>query len=295
MINMFRHITFKHVMKHLLWLTFSLSLLTFTLGISWQLSKSANFFYGFWYQSLHIDSTIKKNVIKNTHGKRDFPVEDAGLHHEKFADIVQAIHQQGEGLDRISYQNSAGQIRRLLTNSEVVHLQDVANLLDKVSQFWMSNLLLLLSLLVLYTCKQVFSRSNASHQNDGAMFIEKSAIEYSAIENTVIKSNPTQFELMMASITTVPLGKHKLVAVMILCLLVVAVLFLWSFTSVFYYLHTVIFPADHQWFFYYQDSLMATIMKAPDIFSAIAAQLLAVALLLTVGIDAMVTRFQRKP
>ena len=276
-------------MKHLLWLTFSLSLLTFTLGISWQLSKSANFFYGFWYQSLHIDSTIKKNVIKNTHGKRDFLVEDARLHHEKFADIVQAIHQQGEGLDRISYQNSAGQIRRLLTNSEVVHLQDVANLLDKVSQFWMSNLLLLLSLLVLYTRKQVFSRSNASHQNDSAMFIENSAIE-----NTVIKSKPTQFELMMASITTVPLGKHKLVSVMILCLLVVAVLFLWGFTSVFYYLHTVIFPADHQWFFYYQDSLMATIMKAPDIFSAIAAQLLAVALLLTVGIDAMVTRFQRK-
>ena len=65
MINMLRHITFKHVMRHLLWLTFSLSLLTFTLGISWQLSKSANFFYGFWYQSLQIDSTIKKNVIKN--------------------------------------------------------------------------------------------------------------------------------------------------------------------------------------------------------------------------------------
>ena len=285
-------------MRHLLWLTFSLSLLTFTLGVSWQLSKSANFFYGFWYQSLQIDSTIKKNVIKNTRGKRDFPVEDAHLHHEKFADIVQAIHQQGEGLDRISYQNSAGQIRRLLTNSEVVHLQDVANLLDKVSQFWISNVLLLLSLLVLYTRKQVFSRSNASHKSDSAKLIENtaienSAIENSAIENTVIKSNPTQFELMMALITTVPLGKYKLVSVMIFCLLVVAVLCLWGFTSVFYYLHTVIFPADHQWFFYYQDSLMATIMKAPDIFSAIAAQLLAVALLLTVSIDAMVARFQR--
>lgn len=42
-----------------------------------------------------------------------------------------------------------------------------------------------------------------------------------------------------------------------------------GFTSVFYYLHTVIFPDEHQWFFYYQDSLMSTLMKAPDLFEMI--------------------------
>ncbi len=36
-------------------------------------------------------------------------------------------------------------------------------------------------------------------------------------------------------------------------------------------LHEAVFPADHQWFFYYQDSLMTTLMKAPDIFFAIGA------------------------
>lgn len=49
--------------------------------------------------------------------------------------------------------------------------------------------------------------------------------------------------------------------------------------NVFYKLHTWIFPAGHQWFFYYQDSLMTTLMKAPDLFAGIAAEWLAFTLL----------------
>jgi hypothetical protein len=49
------------------------------------------------------------------------------------------------------------------------------------------------------------------------------------------------------------------------------VLVLFGPVNVFYKLHTWIFPADHQWFFYYQESLMTTLMKAPDIFGGIAA------------------------
>jgi len=45
-------------------------------------------------------------------------------------------------------------------------------------------------------------------------------------------------------------------------------------TRVFYWLHTKVFPEGHQWFFYYEDSLMTTLMKAPDIFAFIAALLL---------------------
>ena len=45
-------------------------------------------------------------------------------------------------------------------------------------------------------------------------------------------------------------------------------------TKVFYWLHTKVFPEGHQWFFYYEDSLMTTLMKAPDIFAFIASLLL---------------------
>ena len=43
-------------------------------------------------------------------------------------------------------------------------------------------------------------------------------------------------------------------------------------------LHRAVFPAGHQWFFYYQESLMTTLMKAPDLFGPMAAMLGAVTL-----------------
>lgn len=55
-------------------------------------------------------------------------------------------------------------------------------------------------------------------------------------------------------------------------------------TKVFYWLHTKVFPEGHQWFFYYEDSLMTTLMKAPDIFAFIAALLL-IALMVIWGLS----------
>lgn len=51
-------------------------------------------------------------------------------------------------------------------------------------------------------------------------------------------------------------------------------------TKLFYWLHTKIFPEGHQWFFYYEDSLMTTLMKAPDIFAFIAVLLMSLIIIL---------------
>jgi hypothetical protein len=48
----------------------------------------------------------------------------------------------------------------------------------------------------------------------------------------------------------------------------------------FYWLHTVVFPSDHQWFFYYEESLMSTLMKAPYLFAPISIMLLLFALIM---------------
>jgi hypothetical protein len=42
--------------------------------------------------------------------------------------------------------------------------------------------------------------------------------------------------------------------------------------AVFTQLHIWVFPANHKWFFYYQDSLMSTMMHAPVLFAGIAAE-----------------------
>lgn len=44
-------------------------------------------------------------------------------------------------------------------------------------------------------------------------------------------------------------------------------------------LHELVFPPENAWFFYYQESLMSTMMKAPDLFGAIAVALVALGLL----------------
>lgn len=79
--------------------------------------------------------------------------------------------------------------------------------------------------------------------------------------------------VLLALFTRSPLPGLKaslltlLVFVLVLALIIIAV----GPHDVFKALHEFVFPAEHQWFFYYQDSLMTTLMKAPDIFFAIGA------------------------
>ncbi|MEE4377651.1 MAG: DUF1461 domain-containing protein [Candidatus Competibacteraceae bacterium] len=69
--------------------------------------------------------------------------------------------------------------------------------------------------------------------------------------------------LIMPAITTLLLSITAAMAAVALLIVLIGPV------KVFYGLHTWIFPPDHPWFFYYQDSLMTTLMKAPDIFACI--------------------------
>ena len=60
--------------------------------------------------------------------------------------------------------------------------------------------------------------------------------------------------------------------------------------AVFYKLHTWVFPPGHQWFFYYQDSLMTTLMQAPNLFAGIAAEWLALTVILFALLIALCVR-----
>ncbi|OYY74766.1 MAG: hypothetical protein B7Y40_03985 [Gammaproteobacteria bacterium 28-57-27] len=67
-----------------------------------------------------------------------------------------------------------------------------------------------------------------------------------------------------------------------------AVLAAFGFESVFYALHRLIFPADHAWFFYYQDSLMSSLMQAPHLFAVIGVAWLVLSLALLLLLDTSV-------
>lgn len=215
-----------------LWVFYSFSSLLLCLWLAWHLLAQANFFYPTWYSLLNIEQTIQQIVPQNTH-KPLFEFTDTDEHNRLFAAMVEAIHQKGDGLATIKFQNAEGKVLdTLLTSSEVVHLQDVAHLIDQLN--WFSVILLLLSLLILAT-----------------LFV---------------------FRISMPKI------KRLLLSISFTVSALVVLVLLSGPKKIFYWLHTQIFPKDHQWFFYYEESLMSLLMKAPDLFAPIAILLIVLAL-----------------
>ena len=86
----------------------------------------------------------------------------------------------------------------------------------------------------------------------------------------------------------VPSARRQLLVLLGLCATATLLVLAIGPKAVFYAIHEWIFPPGHPWFFYYQDSLMTTLMKAPDLFAGIAASwaLLAIGL---VGLQWWVT------
>ena len=144
-----------------------------------------------------------------------------------FAGIVYAIQSKGEGLSQLSY-NSKDNQTTLLTEAEIIHLQDVANLVATFKSIALICLVLIIFVIAV-------------------MFITKTPI---------------------AKLKNQLLGGLAFIAALVLLILVVGP------TKVFYLGHELIFPNNHQWFFYYEESLMSTMMKAPALFGPIATQLL---------------------
>lgn len=227
-------------MKYLVtpfWLLFCGSILLFSFGLSWQINKSVNFTYPMWYQVLNIDEHINKYAPQNKYNKQDFVNTDKNQHVDLFEQVVIAINNHGENLEKITYQTKVNQ-KLLFTNSEVVHLQDVSNLIDTLRQVWLINLLPLVLLSLLYVQKKLY----------------------------------------------MPSTKLKITALIASVLMVVLSFAIFGFKKIFYYLHTAVFPDNHQWFFYYQESLMSTFMKAPDLFLYISINLFSVATIIFIAI-----------
>ena len=87
-----------------------------------------------------------------------------------------------------------------------------------------------------------------------------------------------------------PTMRHLGLGVLAIAALVGITLLVVGPVKLFYWLHTVIFPENHQWFFYYEESLMSMMMKAPALFGPIAAELLAGAVVIWLIATALLRR-----
>lgn len=189
--------------------------------ITWCLLSRVDFFYPSLHQQLDITATVSEFGPKNRY-KDGFETTTPEQHFTYFSNIVAAINNDGKGLDDIYYPYQNSQIK-LLRKAEVLHLQDVAFLLNKLSIFSYAMMILLLMILIYrYRNKRKLPS---------------------------VKKQFIQLIIFISSLTIV----SGIV----------------GFKEVFYWFHRVSFPENNEWFFYYQDSLMTTMMQAPTLFAPI--------------------------
>jgi len=223
-----------------IWLSLLLSL-----GLAWHSLAKVDFGYAIWYEYGGIKENIDKYAPKNRF-KHDFESADRQQHLDSFGAIVDSIQNKGVGLAEIRYQ-AKEKTHTLLHKAEVIHLQDVANLIEWLNHFLFFSFILWLMIL-LYQFKKPFNYT--TKQASSAIIL-----------GSVLLSLP---------------------------------IFIFGAEKVFYQFHIWIFPDDHQWFFYYQDSLMATMMKAPDIFAYIALSLVFVTLIIYILISKVLKTLQNR-
>ncbi len=206
----------------------SISLFCVSFFIAWQICVKTNFLYAVWYEIIEIDKTISTYAPKNKN-RQGFEQTSKQEQVRLFSGIVSGIQKKGKGLNELKYKNSSGKvIDRLLTDAEIIHLNDVAIL---VSNF-----------------------------------------KYLAIIGGLIAL--IAFVLMLVLNTNLAKFKFHLIGALGLIAIIVILILIAGPTKIFYAGHELIFPNNHQWFFYYEDSLMSTMMKAPALFAPIACELL---------------------
>lgn len=235
--------TVLHPLRNLLYSSLSLIL---CLYISWHALLSVNFFYGFWHDNIGIAETIAETGPQNRY-RQHFEDTDRSQRIELFKDICHAITHQGEGLRDIYYSPTPETKIPLLHKAEIIHLQDVANLITLTQHLEPYMLIAWLVLTALY-----FFRS----------WPLPSYLQLLAVNSVLIVS--------------------------------LAAILLFGWVEVFYAAHRWIFPDDHQWFFFYQDSLMSMMMQAPDLFLYIGITMLIVAIIIFASLHSSLRRIQTK-
>jgi hypothetical protein len=196
---------------------------------SWMVCASSGYGYSYWYGFYDSEQHIARYAPQNKY-RQGFETTSVTEHKQLFQEIVDSIHDDGKGLRSIHYDYNGKKVP-LLHQAEIIHLQDVANLINHLHQ------------LVIYI-----------------------SLIFIALYLSQIKSFKRYGNLISSR-------GQLLISVAVTGVILLGFL-VFGAKAIFYQMHVLIFPPDHQWFFYYQDSLMSTMMKAPDLFAGIALQIL---------------------
>ena len=205
--------------------------------VSWQAVSSVNFAYPVWYQVLEIDKTIAKYGPQNQY-RSGFESTTQVQHIQSFEEIAQSIElpleQVKPALQSIVYSPKGSYLSKPL-----LHDAEVQHLYD-----------------VAVLLNHIQTACYAAFIISVLLFLLSFQRQTSAQKTVYLRVKDVY--LIMLSL-------------LLLGLVLIALI---GFEAVFYQLHEWVFPADNQWFFYYQESLMTTLMQAPNLFAYIGGLLL---------------------
>tara|TARA_B100001939_G_scaffold167763_1_gene144634 strand:- start:815 stop:1540 length:726 start_codon:yes stop_codon:yes gene_type:complete len=223
--------------KHSLNSLLSITLFVVCLFLAWKSLSTANFFFDRIYEFHALDEQIKRFAPQNRN-KTNFEITSSAEHHRIFAEIVSSINSSGDGLSEISYYSPDGEkIDAFLTNDEITHLKDVSQLVVSSEQL----ILILISLLILFYGFCYFYK------------VQKSRYFWKPV-STILSFSTMVLTLILGAGIIMVLGPR----------------------NVFHILHKLLFSGKGQWFFYYQESLMTTLLPE-SLFGTIAVMLVTAA------------------
>ncbi|MGH8501727.1 MAG: DUF1461 domain-containing protein [Gammaproteobacteria bacterium] len=229
------------------WGLYILAALVSATYVAWLALAQVNFLYPVWHDLIGIDRTIETYGPQNRY-RHGFELTSKAERCRLFAGIVDAIHDRGAGLEKLVYHDTEGHaLGTLLRAAEIVHLKDVAALIEMAGRIGL--------------CASVIA--------------------------VLLLLNIRRRKLPIPAVKSLLPGLALVVAL-------AAVIIAAGPVDVFYWLHTVVFPPGHAWFFYYQDSLMSTMMMAPVLFGYIALVWALLAVLLLTGFIALAWRMSLK-
>jgi len=200
----------------------TLALVVSCLYVSWQVLSQANFVYDQIYEHNNLEAHVNEFAPLNRNGKESFALTSKAERVRVFNDIALEINTGGSGLGSITYTpEGADASTTFLIEAERDHLQDVAILVSSLKAI---GAVIASLLIAFYGFCWYYKVSRYQY------FWRPSGIFVSLLE---------------------------IAAVAALC---VAITFALGPQQTFYLLHEWAFSDKEQWYFYFEDSLMTTLM-----------------------------------
>jgi lipoprotein signal peptidase len=219
----------------------TLALLVSCLYVSWQVLSQANFLYDQIYEQNNLEAHVNEFAPLNRNDKESFALTSKTERVRVFGDIAREINTGGDGLGSITYiPEGADAATLFLVEAERDHLQDVADLVSNLKPIGA----VIASLLIAFY--------------GFCWYYKVSRYQYFWQPSGVLVS------------------LFQIGAVAALC---AAITFAIGPQQTFYLLHEWAFSDKAQWYFYFEDSLMTTLM--PEIVFANIAALLGILTVLT--------------